>query len=51
MFGAHVNKSRYGKERNKVDSHFTFSCTLFLDIPTARLFTKTKKIAKWGYLL
>ena len=40
--GAHVNKSRYKKELNKVDSHFTFSCTLFLDIPNARLSTKTK---------
>ena len=43
MFGAHVNKSRYRIERNKVDTLFTFSSTFFLDIHNARLFSKTKK--------
>ena len=51
MFGAHVNKSRYRKERNKVELHFTFSCTFFLDIHNARLFTITKKIAKRGIFM
>ena len=48
MFGAHVNKSRYRKERNKVELHFTFSSTFFLDIHNARLFTITKKDCKKG---
>ena len=51
MFGAHVNKSRYRKERNKVELHFTFSSTFFLDIHNARLFTITKKIAKRGIFM